>query len=214
MKKNNDDFNVLKKLIEEINKALNDESMMNFEDGEIKETLVGAAGTAAGAAIGVGGLIAGGTTGLSAAGITSGLAAAGSFVGGGMVAGIAVLAAPAVILGTGGVLLASKINKNRIKNQKLILLKECLVKLRALYNEIKNTSKNNQERISYLMQLISLLKRYIYELEKEVDKNKIAGQLTILDEVLEPAEDKDINEINKNDDKDNEDKNNRNEQNS
>ena len=40
-----------------------------------------------------------GLFGLSAAGITSGLAAAGALVGGGMVAGIAVLAAPAVILG-------------------------------------------------------------------------------------------------------------------
>ena len=55
-----------------------------------------------------GALFLAGTTGLTAAGITSGLAAAGALVGGGMVAGIGVLAAPVAILRIGGYALAKK----------------------------------------------------------------------------------------------------------
>lgn len=60
------------------------------------------AGSGVGAAASFGALYTLGTTGVSAAGITSGLATAGSIVGGGMVAGIAVLAAPVAVLGIGG----------------------------------------------------------------------------------------------------------------
>lgn len=59
-------------------------------------------GSGVGAAASFGALYTLGTTGVSAAGITSGLATAGSIVGGGMVAGIAVLAAPVAVLGIGG----------------------------------------------------------------------------------------------------------------
>ena len=53
----------------------------------------------AGGAIGFAALYLGGPiVGLNAAGIAGGLAAAGALVGGGMAAGIAVLAAPAVLL--------------------------------------------------------------------------------------------------------------------
>lgn len=60
-------------------------------------------GTFAGAAGTVGTISAAGVAGLSGAGITSGLAAIGSFVGGGMVAGVAVaVAAPAVATAAAG----------------------------------------------------------------------------------------------------------------
>lgn len=50
-------------------------------------------------------------TGLSGAGITSGLAAAGALVGGGMVAGIGVLAAPIAGLALGGYWLTNKMKQ-------------------------------------------------------------------------------------------------------
>lgn len=49
-----------------------------------------------------------GVSGLSAVGITSGLAAAGAIIGGGMVAGIGVLAAPVAVLGIGGYAMAKR----------------------------------------------------------------------------------------------------------
>ncbi|KAA1248291.1 lecithin retinol acyltransferase family protein [Mycobacterium simiae] len=61
------------------------------------------AGAAAAGAGGMAAITVAGTTGLSAAGITSGLAAIGAGVGGGMLAGtVAVAAAPAVVAGTVG----------------------------------------------------------------------------------------------------------------
>jgi Lecithin retinol acyltransferase len=61
------------------------------------------AGAAAASAGGMAAIAAAGTTGLSAVGITSGLAAIGTAVGGGMVAGtVAVAAAPAVVAGAVG----------------------------------------------------------------------------------------------------------------
>lgn len=74
--------------------------------------VVDAAGAAVGSTLGGAAsftaLYFGGTVGLSAAGITSGLAAAGAIVGGGMVAGVGVLAAPAVVLGVAGYAIAKK----------------------------------------------------------------------------------------------------------
>ena len=76
--------------------------------------------TAFGASVGAAGSLAAlsslGYAGLSAPGITSGLAAAGSVFGGGMVAGIGALALPIAILGVTGYALAK-----RHKNAKLSL---------------------------------------------------------------------------------------------
>ncbi len=74
----------------------------HFNEGPSKEALVGAlAGTAAGTAAGAVGSIAfvsaAGTAGLSAAGLTSGLAALGTIAGGGMAAGLTVAAALPVL---------------------------------------------------------------------------------------------------------------------
>lgn len=75
----------------------------------VTEGLATAIGSGAGAAGSLAALILGGkVVGLSAAGITSGLGAAGALVGGGMAAGIGVLAAPVAILGVAGYALAKK----------------------------------------------------------------------------------------------------------
>ena len=67
---------------------------------------VGVGGVASFAALFFGGSV----VGLSAAGITSGLAAAG--------AGVAVLAAPAVVLGAAGVGIAANVKNKKLKDAK------------------------------------------------------------------------------------------------
>lgn len=108
-----------------MSEALNDNDVKELKEAaeaEVKATLIqlekdypGATegvATAIGAAVGGSGsfmaLSSLGYAGLSAPGITSGLAAAGSIVGGGMVAGIGVLAAPVAILGVTGYGLAKR----------------------------------------------------------------------------------------------------------
>lgn len=66
------------------------------------EVLGAALGAGVGGAVGFGVLYGAGVTGLSAAGITSALAAAGAIVGGAWLPAFFVLAAPAVGLGVGG----------------------------------------------------------------------------------------------------------------
>ena len=90
---------IRKKAMDEVTSAL--QALENKFPG-ITEGAAALAGSGVGAAASFGALYTLGTTGVSAAGITSGLATAGSIVGGGMVAGIAVLAAPVAVLGIGG----------------------------------------------------------------------------------------------------------------
>ena len=54
---------------------------------------------------------------MSAAGITSGLAAAGAIVGGGMVAGVFVLAAPVAALAAGGVGVAAHLKSKQLRQE-------------------------------------------------------------------------------------------------
>ena len=89
---------IRKKAMDEVTSAL--QALENKFPG-ITEGAAALAGSGVGAAASFGALYTLGTTGVSAAGITSGLATAGSIVGGGMVAGIAVLAAPVAVLGIG-----------------------------------------------------------------------------------------------------------------
>ena len=90
-----DSLKSIQSVIDEADKALNDKSR-RISDSPLSEVLTGALGAGLGAGIGFAALYLGGSAGLSAIGITTGLATAGAVVGGGMVAGIAVLAAPAV----------------------------------------------------------------------------------------------------------------------
>lgn len=84
---------------------------------------------------------------MSAAGITSALAAAGGLIGGGMAAGIAVLAAPAVILGGVAVGVTSHIRNEKLRESKELLYKNALKKqtaiLKALKEYCSGTDKSN-----------------------------------------------------------------------
>jgi len=70
-----------------------------FMDENVKAAVAGGAGAATGAAGAVGAVSALGVSGLGATGITSGLAAVGGVVGGGMAAGMAVTAAAPIAVG-------------------------------------------------------------------------------------------------------------------
>jgi hypothetical protein len=81
-----------------LEQTANGDIVNHFYDGPSKEALAAAlagtlAGTAAGATGAVAVVSAAGTAGLSAAGLTSGLAAVGTIAGGGMAAGLTVAAA-------------------------------------------------------------------------------------------------------------------------
>ena len=93
--------------------SLADDDRQARRDGRVASI----AGAGAGTVGGVAAISAAGTTGLSAAGITSGLAALGSTVGGGMVAGTTiVVAAPAVAaagLGLGAFLVSKRLRTSR-----------------------------------------------------------------------------------------------------
>ncbi len=167
--KNIDSLKPIEKLIDEASVAVTDPNRLSSDDSQINEALVAAGGIGAGGAIGFAGLYFGGSVvGLSAAGITSGLAAAGSIIGGGMTAGIAVLAAPAVVLGIVGYALMANRNKKKLLEKKEMLLQEIQRKHNAIISELKKTSDENKERISYLTRLNTLLQAAIYDIKNDL----------------------------------------------
>ncbi|KPM59452.1 hypothetical protein HB13667_25165 [Pseudomonas putida] len=121
----------------------------------ITEGLAAALGSSAGAAGSLGALYLLGYTGLSAAGISSGLATAGALVGGGMVAGIGVLAAPIALLGVGGYALMKK-----RKNAKLAAsLGEAIAKLYNIQERLLSNAETFKAEIAMIKQTIEMLTR-------------------------------------------------------
>lgn len=163
-----DSLKPVQKVINEASAALNDKNR-TIENSAIPEVLAGAVGAGAGGVIGFAALYAGGSVvGLSAAGITSGLAAAGTLVGGGMAAGIAVLAAPAVLFGTVAVGLASHAKNQKLKEAKKLCYKEAIEKQNAIIKALQNESRRDKERIDYLTSLNNLLKAAIRDLKYDL----------------------------------------------
>lgn len=115
--------------------------------------------TALGASLGGAGSFAalyfGGTVGLSAAGLTSGLATAGALVGGGMAAGIGVLAAPVAVLGVLGYAIAKK-----KKNAKYAAaLTTAIEKLYNIQNRLMANAEYFQEELADIKTTIDHLKQ-------------------------------------------------------
>ena len=110
-------------------------------------------GASAGGALALTALSSLGISGLSAAGITSGLATAGALIGGGMAAGIGVLAAPIAILGIGGYALAKK--KKHARN--LAALNVAIEKLFAIQERLKANAVRYKEELSALTALVDAL---------------------------------------------------------
>lgn len=137
-------LNPIRAIINDTTAALNQPSR-TLKDSEIKEVL---------------GTITGG-------GITSGLAAKG-FLGGFMVAGISTFAAPVAILGVGGYALISQHKKNKIKEEKEILLKEAIAKQTAIIKDLENKLNITRERAEYLNQLNLALQYTIKDLKDDL----------------------------------------------
>ncbi len=162
-----DALKTVQSVIDDADKALNDTSR-KMSDSPIGEALAGAVGVGVGAGIGFAGLYLGGVTGLSAAGITSGLAAAGSLIGGGMVAGIGVLAAPAVALGGAGIGVASHIKNKKLREAKELVYKNAIAKQTAIVKALSQETDADKERIDYLNGLNTLLKAAIEDLRHDL----------------------------------------------
>jgi hypothetical protein len=153
--------------LNEAGKALED-SNRTIESSDIPEVLGAAGGLVSGGAIGFAALYYAGVTGLSGAGITSGLAAAGGLIGGGMVAGIGVLAAPAALLGIGGYAVLSHINKKKLIEKKEMLLQQAMQKQNAIISRIKVENDANKDRVAYLTSLNVVLQTIIRDLEADL----------------------------------------------
>lgn len=169
--KNKQALEPIKKVVDEASEALNNKER-TIKDSPISETLGSALGMGVGGAVSFAALYFGGSVvGLSAAGITSGLAAAGGIVGGGMAAGVAVLAAPVAVFGVIGYKIISNRNKKKLIQAKELLLQEVIKKHDAIIRALKKESDTRKERVDYLNSLNILLQAAIKDLKKDLATN-------------------------------------------
>lgn len=103
-----------------------------------------------------------GTAGFSAAGITSGLATAGAIVGGGMVAGIGVLATPVVVLGIGGYMIAQ--NRNKAKTA---------IEITTAIKKIHEVQERLMQNAEYFKEELAGIKIILDEIEANAVKQNI-----------------------------------------
>lgn len=165
---NSDALATVARVINEANSALSDVGR-TIETSSIPEVLGGVAGATGGAAVSFAALYLGGSVvGLSAAGITSGLAAAGALVGGGMAVGVGVLAAPVAVLAVAGYGLFSYIKTAKLVQAKEECLKEAIKSRDAILGALKNENQANKERIDYLQSLNTLLSAAIKDLKADL----------------------------------------------
>ena len=150
-------------VVNEAAAAVND-SKRTIKESAIPEVLAGALGAGIGGVGSFAALYGLGVVGLSAAVITSGLAAAGAVVGGGMVAGIFVLAAPIAALAAGGVGVAAHLKNKQLRQEKERLYKEVLARHEAIIKALKDKADATQERLDYLQSLNILLQQAVKDL--------------------------------------------------
>ena len=154
-------------VVNEAANAINDKTR-TIQESAIPEVLTGALGAGIGGVLSFTALYGLGTIGLSAAGITSGLATAGRIIGGGMVTGIYVLAASIAVLAAGGVGVASHLKNKQLKQEKERLYKEALKKHQAIIQSLKDEADADQKRLDYLQSLNILLTQAIKDLRKDL----------------------------------------------
>lgn len=165
--KNNAALDPVRRTVNEAKKALDDKTR-TIESSDIPEVLGGALGAAGGGAISFAALYALGTVGLSAAGMTSALATAGAIVGGGMAAGVGVLAAPVAILGIGATVLVSRHNKKKLAQVKEQILQDAIKARDGVLRELQSDVEKSKGRIDELTALNALLQRAVEELRADV----------------------------------------------
>ena len=154
-------------VVNEAAAALNDKRR-TIRESAIPEVLAGALGAGIGGVGSFAALYGLGVVGLSAAGITSSLATAGTIVGGGMAAGVFVLAAPVAILAATSVGVASHLKNKQLRREKERLYKEALEKHDAIIKAIKADADADKERLDYLQKLNILLQQAIKDLRQDL----------------------------------------------
>ena len=154
-------------VVNEAAAALND-SKRTIRESAIPEVLAGALGACVGGIGSFAALYGFGMVGLSAAGITSGLAAVGGIIGGGMVAGVFVLAAPIAGLSSLGVGIASHLKNKQLRQEKERLYKEVLIRHEAVITALKDEANASKERLDYLQSLNILLQQAVKDLSHDL----------------------------------------------
>ncbi|HFJ9467875.1 hypothetical protein [Bacillus cereus group sp. BfR-BA-01495] len=165
--KSMDSLQPIVNVVNEAGLALHDKTRTSI-NSPLGDVIFGALGAGLGSVGSFAALYGLGTVGLSAAGITSGLAVAGSVVGGGMAAGVFVLAAPVAILAGGGVALNARRRKKKLKQEKERLYQEALKKHAAIIRSLKEEVNATKERADYLNGLNILLQQAIKELKADL----------------------------------------------
>ena len=155
--------------------AATNDSRRTIRESAIPETLGGVLGAGVGGVASFTALYGLGTVGLSASGITSGLAAAGggvsAVIGGAlspMVAGIFVLAVPITVLAAGGVGVASHLKHKQLRQEKDRLYKEVLARHEAIIQALKAEADASKERMDYLQSLNILLQQAVKDLSHDL----------------------------------------------
>lgn len=154
-------------VVNEAAAALNDKRR-TIRESAIPEVLAGALEAGIGGVGSFAALYGLGVVGLSAAGITSSLATAGTIVGGGMAAGVFVLAAPVAILAATSVGVASHLKNKQLRREKERLYKEALKKHDAIIKAMKADADADKERLDYLQSLNILLQQAIKDLRHDL----------------------------------------------
>lgn len=154
-------------VVNEAAAALNDKSR-TIRESAIPEVLAGALGAGIGGVGSFAALYGLGVVGLSAAGITSSLATAGTIVGGGMTAGVFVLAAPVALLAATSVGVASHLKNKQLRREKERLYKEALKKHDAIIKAMKADADADKKRLEYLQSLNILLQQAIKDLRHDL----------------------------------------------
>lgn len=158
----------IKRVINEASEVLNGK-VLAISDSKISDILKITLSAIPGAAISYGALYGLGLTGVSAAGLSSGLATAGSLIGGGMAAGVFVLAAPIAITksyGYGKILIK---NDEKLHHEKEKLYKLIIEKQDDLNSLLKSDLQANKEQIEHLTSLNFLMKKIIKDLQHDLD---------------------------------------------
>ena len=169
--KNIESLQPIVNIVNEAANAINDKTR-TISESAIPEVLIGALGAGIGGVVSFTALYGLGTVGLSAAGITSGLATAGGIIGVGMVAGIFVLAAPIAGLAATGVGVTIHIKNKQLKQEKERLYQEALRKHQAIIQSLKEETDADQKRLDYLQSLNIMLTKAIKDLRKDLNINE------------------------------------------
>lgn len=161
-------------VVNEAGAALNDPKRV-IRESAIPEVLTGAIGAGVGGVISFNALYGLGTVGLSAVGVSSGLATAGTgasaLIGGAlspMVAGIFVLAVPIAGLAAGGVGIATHLKYKQLKQEKERLYQEVLKKHQGIIKELQTELNKSKERQDYLASLNVLLTQALKDLKHDL----------------------------------------------